>query len=318
MKIKDKLYGNIVLDSPVLIELIKSKPLQRLKKISQFGPPTEYYHIKTLTTRFTHSVGVMVLLKKLGATEEEQIAGLLHDISHTAFSHIVDWVLGSGETEEFQNEQHEEFLIKSKVSEILKKYGYNPKKISEHKNFNLLEQDLPDLCADRIDYSTREFPLITARYCLKNMIVYKNKIVFKNKKSALIFAENFLKRQMIHWGGFEAASRYKLFANALKIALNKKIIKFNDFWKDDNFILKKIKVSKNEEINRILTILKKSSLENLKKGKEIIYKKFRYVDPEFVGNNQLIRLSTVSKKFKKELKVAKKINSQGTNLPQVI
>jgi len=51
------------------------------------------------TTRFDHSVGVMLLIRKLGAGSspasallKEQVAALLHDVSHTAFSHVIDYV----------------------------------------------------------------------------------------------------------------------------------------------------------------------------------------------------------------------------------
>jgi HD superfamily phosphohydrolase len=34
----------------------------------------------------------MLLVRRLGASLEEQIAALLHDVSHTAFSHVIDSV----------------------------------------------------------------------------------------------------------------------------------------------------------------------------------------------------------------------------------
>ena len=45
---------------------------------------------------FEHSLGVYLLLRRLGADRREQVAGLLHDISHTAFSHAVDFLISSG------------------------------------------------------------------------------------------------------------------------------------------------------------------------------------------------------------------------------
>ncbi len=35
----------------------------------------------------------MMLVNRLGGSLEEQIAALLHDVSHTAFSHVIDYVL---------------------------------------------------------------------------------------------------------------------------------------------------------------------------------------------------------------------------------
>lgn len=314
--LKDRIYGELKIDSPVIIELIKSKPLQRLKKICQYGVPDEFYHLKNYS-RFEHSIGVFLLLKKLGASEEEQIAGLLHDISHTAFSHVVDWVLGDGKTEEFQNEQFKKFIEKTNIPEILLKHQYSLKRIVHHSNYSLLEQNIPNLCADRIDYAIREFPKKAAKICLENMINYKGRIVFKDKESAYLFAINFLKKQTIHWGGFEAASRYRLFANALKIALNEKIINFEDFWQNDNYILKKIKKAKNKEIQKILKVLRNRSLKNFQKSREVVYKKFRYVDPEFLEDGKFVRLSTLDLDFKKQLERVRKNNEKGIALPKI-
>lgn len=315
--LKDPVYGTFSIDSPVIIEIISSKDFQRLKKLNQYGIPDKYYHIKNHGTRYSHSIGVFLLLKKLGASLEEQLAGLTHDLSHTAFSHVVDWIWRGGHKEGFQDSQHNDFLKKSEISKIIEKYGLDSKRIGEHKNFNLLEQEIPDLCADRIDYSIQEFPKKVAIYCYKNLTSFDEKIVFKNKNSALIFARNFLVRQMTHWGGFEAAARYGLLAKALRIGLVKNIIQFDDFWKFDDFVAQKIEKSKNKEVKKILKILKRKTLKGLPLTKEKVFKKFRHVDPLFISNHKLIRLSDIDKEFKKELEEAKRINRKGIILPQV-
>ena len=224
MLINDRVYGKSKIDSPVLIELIRSKTIQRLKRIGQFGVPNEFYHLKNFS-RYEHSVGVMILLKKLGATEEEQVAGLLHDASHTAFSHLIDWVLSSSRTEDAQDRQHKKYINSSDTKHILIKYRYDPNKISEYNIFGLLERSIPDLCADRIDYSLREMPINITSKCLKDLTTYNGKIVFKHKTHALLFAKEFLSIQMNHWGGFEASARFRLFADVLRQAIKKKIIK---------------------------------------------------------------------------------------------
>lgn len=63
----------------------------------------------------------MLLLRKLGASLNEQIAGLLHDASHTAFSHTADWVLGHKETEDYQDIHHERILRRFGIPAISSK-----------------------------------------------------------------------------------------------------------------------------------------------------------------------------------------------------
>src|SRR3989338_3104441 len=95
LKISDKIYGRFTVTEPVLIELIKSKPLRRLKGIDNRGAWAFHYSSPGSLSRYDHSLGVMLLLKKFCADPEEQIAGLLHDVSHTAFSHVADFVFNS-------------------------------------------------------------------------------------------------------------------------------------------------------------------------------------------------------------------------------
>lgn len=314
MIINDPIYGKVKIESKVVIELIKSAPFQRLKKIAQYGIPDKYYFIKNIT-RFEHSIGVMILLKKLGASEKEQIAGLLHDISHTAFSHLIDWVIGKvGGDENFQDEQHKNFMNSKTLSKVLRKYKFNPEEIFDYKRFGLLERPIPMLCADRVDYSLREFPKTRARFCINNLLVLDNKIVFKNKKAAKLFALSYLSIQENHWGGFEAKARYFIFANLLRYALDKKIIKFGNFWKYDQYIIEKLEKSKDEKILKTLKVLKNKSLRKYKMGK-LVKKKFRRVDPQFLEKNKLVTLSETDKHFFKILERAKKENALGTPIP---
>ena len=109
MEYTDKIYGKIKIDEPVINDLIASEPLQRLKAVNQYG--ASFYRFPHLTTnRFEHSVGVYYILKRLGASVEEQIAGLLHDVPHTAFSHVSDIVF-EDPTQTFHEKFHEKIIL---------------------------------------------------------------------------------------------------------------------------------------------------------------------------------------------------------------
>lgn len=316
MTIHDRIYGQTTLDSKVILELINCRAVQRLKGICQYGIPDEFYHFKNFS-RYDHSVGVMLLLKKLGASEEEQIAGLLHDVSHTAFSHVIDWVLGEGGAENYQDDHHEQYIASTEIPRILQKYDYSAARIADYRLFGLLERDLPDLCADRFDYSLKEFPNIAAQTCLAALTARDGQIVFANKKAAVLFAEHFLARQTIHWGGAEGVTRYKMFAKALRLALKDGIIQETDFWQNDDFVLGKLITSQNKEVQALLQALRAETVRHLQAGTTIVYKKFRHVDPLFIDGNQLRRLSQASPDFAGQLAKARQENQRGIVIPQI-
>jgi len=317
MVIRDNIYGEFKIDDAVIIELLKSPLILRLKKISQYGVPDKYYCFKSFS-RYEHSVGVMLFLRKLGASLEEQIAGLIHDVSHLAFSHVADWVFAEGDkgNEELQNTLMEKFIRENKIANTLTKYNFSVDRLLNEENYSLLEKKIPDLCADRVDYALREFnywlnPKIVKK-CFGGMKNDKGEIVFTNQKIAFIFASNFIKLQVKHWGDFEPVVRYHLFSELLKLALQEKIIKKMDFYKDDFFILTKLENCKNQKVKDILNLLERKDLKDCwhRSGKKV-FKKFRYVDPKVIIDGEKIRLSSLNKDFKKLFDRHKKNNENG-------
>ncbi len=315
MTIGDPIYGKYDLEEPVLVELIRSKPVQRLKGIAQMGIPPRFYNLKTPISRFDHSIGVLILLRKLNAPLEEQIAGLLHDISHTAFSHVFDWVIGSNKKEDHQDENHKNSIFRTEIPWILKKYGFKADEISDLKQFGLLERDIPNICVDRLDYALRDPAFLsrkTARYVVKRLRNLKGRVIFADLKSASLFARNFSKCQREHWGGYEAVNRYNLLSFVLRRALDIKILKIGDFYRDDNFVINKLIKSEDGKILDILQLLSRNKLpRQLSRSAKIIRKKFRYVDPEFIVRGEIRRLSSASEDFKNFLRRQKIINRKG-------
>lgn len=311
------IYGNFEVGSPVLCELILSAPLQRMKGIAQLGLPDEYFHTKGFN-RFEHCVGVMLLLKKLGASEEEQVAGLLHDVSHTAFSHVIDWVVGTGETEDYQDLTHADYIKRTVIPDILARHGFDVDRICDYHNFGLLERKAPDLCADRADYTFREMgsgrDMGILDDLIGNLIIQDGRIIFCSQTQALIFARHYLNLQIDNWGGFESYNYYRVMAAALKRAIKIGALVFDDLWQDDQHCLDKLIASGDEEILRLLAMLRHGTLRGLPVTGERVPKKFRCVDPLYFVDGRLERLSEHHQEFKKELESARAENALGVEM----
>lgn len=324
MKIFDPIYGEFDITEPVILELLTSPSLTRLKGVYQMGAPPELHPHFPGYTRFEHSQGVMLLLRRLGASLEEQVAGLLHDVSHPAFSHTVDWVVGDPKTESLQDTIHEEFLLKSELPGILRKHGFDVRRIAAYERFSLLEQPAPGICADRLDYPLREFylwadpegvPLI-----VEALRVVNNRIVFVTKEAAERFARPYLKCQMEHWASPETTIRHVLLAQAVGRAFESKKLTFQDLFVTDREAIAKLRAIQDSEIHRILDILEGPIDVNRfsQPPGKLRVKKFRYVDPEFLTEAGTMRLSQISPDFAQLIETSRLINSHGVLITTAI
>lgn len=309
--IKDRVYGEIEISEPVLVEIINSPSLQRLKKISQAGY-FEPYFPGTWHSRFEHSLGVCILLKKYGASIEEQIAGLIHDVSHSAFSHCIDYVLSAGSEKEHchQDNVFYDYIKKTEIPEILRKYNFDVEYILDESNFPLEEKNLPQLCADRIDYSLRAALVFNeindAQSFLENLYVEDSNWVFKNFESAKKYAELFLKLNENYFAGIHSAIMFCTVGEYLKYALNKGYISEKDLYTNDDFVLSKIDsfLSKDEH----LSFLFKKMNNKIKCDNQLddfdneIFCKSRIVDPLCYHNRKLKLVSQIDSNWKEIVK----------------
>ena len=303
MKINDGVYGEEEINEPILIELINSESIQRLKNISQFGLPEKYFH-RPVFSRYEHSLGVLILLRRLNASLKEQIAGLLHDVSHTAFSHVIDWVVGDSLKGDYQDKILPKFIRNSDIPKILEKYNLDYEDVSDISSFSFLEQELPHLCADRIDYSLREMVFFESpediSLILNSLKNYNSHIVFVSKKAAEIFAKAYMKCQRENWGGSESRARYHILSNILKKAIDRDIISLKDMEKTDTELISVLEKSGDNEIIGGLNLLRNGfEVRKSNSGKGIVLKnnKFRFIDPMVFFNNNLKMLSEFSEEY---------------------
>jgi len=146
------IFGPITVNEPVLVELILHPAMERLKNLDQHGPTT-YFGKKPTFSRYTHSLGVFAILRMKGCSLKEQIAGLLHDVSHTAFSHTADHLFKTGNQVAYQDTIHAWFLEKMHLDKVLERHGFTIADVMpDNPEFKGLKQKHPNLCADRIEY----------------------------------------------------------------------------------------------------------------------------------------------------------------------
>lgn len=313
---QDKIYGEIEIKEPVVLDLIENSVLQRLKGVDQAGYSPLFFRLLSFPlqgkfSRFEHSLGVLVLLKRYGASLEEQIAGLIHDVSHSAFSHSIDYILdgGSGKDQSYQDSIFDKFIRKSEIPSILEKYGLDVDYILNEDNFPLLEKKLPDLCADRIDYSLRglvnfkEASLDTVNHLLNNLKVKDSLWVFKDLESARQFGKLFKRLNTVYYSGLATAVMFRVIGNLLRYALEKKYLLETDLYATDDEVLSKIRnnLDSDDKLKFLWNRMDKEVKfrNDPKDYDESVFLKSRIVDPLFEVNSGIKRLSEVDKDWAK-------------------
>lgn len=300
MVVQDRIYGRIAVDEPVIAELIGSGPMRRLKDISQDGAPHFIQPIRNVT-RYEHSIGAWYLSHRFNRPIEEQIATLLHDVPHTAFSHVIDFVMHD-EKYEYHDHFTKEIILRSDIPAICARHGVAIEKVLDKEGFTLLENNLPDISFDRWDYFMRDgftlglLPRQVVRLFLASMRERGERFYFEEVRVASLFAVLYMNCCRLIWLDPTSHGAFYVLAEALRRALDTGVLTPDDFFQTDAVVLKRLQSAHDAAIDALLV--------RLQPGREFSYasketaefygpNKPRTVDPLVLQAGALTRLSAI-------------------------
>ena len=175
---RDPVHDYIHVQHPIILELINSRELQRLRRIKQTGASMYTFHTAE-HSRFSHSLGVYEIARRICdnfarnyATQVEGdglwddrnrlvvlCAALLHDVGHGPYSHTFEKIFDTN---------HEQITIDiilsegTEVNQILRKVSSTfPQEVASviqktHPNPQVVQLISSQIDADRMDYLLRD------------------------------------------------------------------------------------------------------------------------------------------------------------------
>ena len=328
----ESIHGTVEIQEPILRELLASPVMQRLKHIHQYGTYTIAHPFKEgkTYTRYAHSVGVMKMVqlaKAKGAkiSLAQIVTALLHDCSHTVFSHATEPLFMKGFTNgNYHDQVHVNFLRDHGILDIVKKYGLSLKDIlPDNPEYTALEQPVPTLCADRLEYNLYSgylTGLLTAedrQMILDNIQFENDKWFFTNPELALKLARVSLYDALHTWSSPSSLLTGIYASKALKILLDQKKITLEDirYNKNDDEIWKIILSSSNLEVkqcaNNILNVDKTYRIAPLGQHDMILKGKFSGLDPWVKIDGKMMKLSEYDPNYAKEFNRIKDLKKKG-------
>lgn len=152
-----ELYHNILSDDkPDFLSKYLSIPiLTRLKGVGLLCGTdwTPFFSNNFYYSRFDHSVGVALIAWHFTHDKAQTIAGLLHDVSTPAFSHVSDFRKGDSLTQTATEEDNGSMLAHSKeLLACLKQDGLTLDQVNDYHKYPVCDNEVPQLSADRLEY----------------------------------------------------------------------------------------------------------------------------------------------------------------------
>jgi len=311
-----------------LEEYIETPAMLRLDGISMFpgGDHTKILNIKNFNSRLKHSIGVALIVWNFTKDKKQTLAGLFHDISTPAFSHIVDFINGDYLNQESTEDLTKYMIENSKeIMELLNRDGIKVEEVCDYHIYPIADNSTPMLSADRLEYTFSDgleiegiFDLDKINRIYKDLSVLKNEnneieLGFNNLEMAEEFVHNANKLWLLISGGNEINFIMQFWTDYLKSSMNKGYIKEVNLYKmSEKEIIEKIKKQADREMVKILEKFQnaisigRSNIEIKDKYCVSVKAKKRYINPLVNNKDKAKRVTVLSceaKKIIEEIKV---------------
>lgn len=329
---ESSIHGPVDLQEAVIKEICASPVMQRLKNIHQYGTYNISHPLPSdkAYTRYNHSLGVMKMVQLAKAkgtkiTLGEIIAALLHDCSHTVFSHATDPLfMGSYRNGNYQDKIHSSFLKKHGILDIVEKYGFSLEDIlPDNPMYGALEKPSPHICADRLEYNLYSgylSGLLTDadRQAILDDIQFENgHWYFSNPELALKLARVSLHDTLYTYGSPASLLTGLYVSKALKILVDQKVITLEDIQYNKNddevwqIMLNSQILEVQQAVKNILNVDKTYEIVAEGKHDMILKGRFSGLDPLILINGKLVKLTTYNSIYGAEFNRIKKLKELG-------
>ena len=304
-----------------LKEYIETPAMLRLDGISMFPgcDHTKILKIKNFNSRLKHSIGVALIIWNFTKDKKQTLAGLFHDISTPAFSHIVDFMNGDYLNQESTEDLTKYMIENSKeITTLLNRDGIKVEEVCDYHMYPIADNDTPMLSADRLEYTFSDgleideiFDLDKVSKIYKNISVLKNEnneveLGFNNLNIAEEFIFNANKLWLLISGGNEVNFIMQFWTDYLKESMKKGYIQEADLYKMSEFeIIEKIKKQADKKMVNILETFQysikigRSDIEVKDKYCISIKAKKRYINPLVDTENTAKRVTELSNEANK-------------------
>ena len=146
---------------------------------------TSLYKNRFFYSRLDHSVGVALIIWNFTKDKTQAIAGLLHDVSTTVFSHVSDFRKGDALTQTSTEEPTTKMILSdSALCKLLQSDGIEPKDVVDYHIYPIADNEIPSLSADRLEYMYPSGLALDGSWTFEEIAkTYNDLIILKNEEN---------------------------------------------------------------------------------------------------------------------------------------
>ena len=146
---------------------------------------TSLYKNRFFYSRLDHSVGVALIIWNFTKDKTQTIAGLLHDVSTTVFSHVSDFRKGDALTQTSTEEPTTKMILSdSALCKLMKSDGIEPKNVVDYHIYPIADNEIPALSADRLEYMYPSGLALDGSWTFEEIAkTYNNLTILKNEEN---------------------------------------------------------------------------------------------------------------------------------------
>lgn len=306
--IQDVIYGTHSITEPPLVALLRSPAVLRLAGVCQHGM-TGMFGYTPKVTRMEHSIGAMLLVRIVGGSIEAQAAALLHDISHTALSHVADNAFPSNGS--YHEIHKSRYVATTTLPELLEAHGL-PQRVLDEEQYPLVEQDPPRLCADRLDYGIRDalaferLSVAESHAVVSSLAAYpspsdpKRLLVLREPEAALALARAYTACDRYVWSSPDQVDMYCKAGSLIREAVNSGRIPEDKLWEEDDAFWERLRAATDDAGRITMAELEKGPAKAVD-ARLASKAKVRTIDPDiWLADGSVTPLSGVRSEWREE------------------